>query len=191
MIGLGGGSLAKFFHRRLHATRVRVVELDRRIVDTARAHFALPPDDAWLAVEVGDGAHALTPECCDVLVVDAFHDEHQVAQLTRVEFYDAAFLALSEPGALVVNFMNDDPGFDRSLRRIERAFGGAVLALPALYDPNLIVFAFRGAPARLQWDALKKRAAALESRLGLPFARYVSRLRAMNSCTSEALIIHS
>jgi len=42
MIGLGGGSLAKFFHRRLRATRVRVIELDERIVVTARTHFALP-----------------------------------------------------------------------------------------------------------------------------------------------------
>ena len=34
MIGLGGGSLAKFFHKHLRETRVRVVELDPRIVDT-------------------------------------------------------------------------------------------------------------------------------------------------------------
>src|SRR5438105_8308531 len=56
MIGLGGGSLAKFFHRRLRATRLRVVELDARIVAAARAHFALPANDARLAVEIGDGA---------------------------------------------------------------------------------------------------------------------------------------
>src|SRR5918992_4269746 len=42
MIGLGGGSLAKFFYKRLKRTHVRVVELDARIVSTARAHFALP-----------------------------------------------------------------------------------------------------------------------------------------------------
>ena len=42
MIGLGGGSLAKFFHRYLRKTRVRVVELDPRIVSAARSQFALP-----------------------------------------------------------------------------------------------------------------------------------------------------
>src|SRR5688500_19187031 len=51
MIGLGGGSLAKFFHRRLRATRVRVVELDARIVQVSRAQFSLPPDDARPPVE--------------------------------------------------------------------------------------------------------------------------------------------
>ncbi|HUR41459.1 MAG TPA: fused MFS/spermidine synthase [Verrucomicrobiae bacterium] len=189
MIGLGGGSLAKFFHRNLRKTSVRVVELDPGVVAAARTHFALPPDDARLTVEIGDGAQALFPECCDVLVIDAYHDELHVPELAAAEFYDAAFLALREPGALVINFMNDDPKFDQYLQRLERAFGGAVLALPAVYDPNILVFAFRGAPASIAWSALRSRAEKLEARYGLPFTRYVSRLRAMNRATAEELMI--
>jgi spermidine synthase len=189
MIGLGGGSLAKFFYRRLRSTRVRVVELDARVVAAAREHFALPPDSTRLKVEVGDGAEALEPECCDVLIVDAFDDELHVPRLASREFYDGAFLALAGPGALVVNFMNDDPKLDLTLERLERAFGGAVLALPALYDPNILVFALKGAPPRIAWSSLRERAAELESRFGLPFTRYVSRLRLMNPCTAAELII--
>jgi spermidine synthase len=189
MIGLGGGSLAKFFYRRLRATRVRVVELDERVVSAARTQFALPADDARLAVEIGDGADALSPECCDVLVVDAYHDEEHVQKLATAQFYDAAYLALAEPGALVVNFMDDDPKFDQYMRRLEGSFGGAVLAMKALYDPNIVVLALKGLPARVEWDFLRRRAAQLESRLDLPFTRYVSRLRAMNPCTSDELII--
>ena len=190
MIGLGGGSLAKFFHRRLRSTKVRVVELDPRVLAAARAHFALPPDDERLVVEIGDGAEALYPECCDLLVVDAFDDELHVPKLASSEFYDAAFLALREPGALVVNFMDDDPKFDQHLQRLERAFGGAVLAMPALYDPNLLVFAFRGAPPAMAWSTLRSRAERLEARYELPFTRYVSKLRAMNRSTPQALAIH-
>ncbi|HUQ25185.1 MAG TPA: spermidine synthase [Burkholderiales bacterium] len=189
MIGLGGGSLAKFFHRNLRKTAVRVVELDGDVVAAARQHFALPADDARLSVEIGDGVEALAPECCDVLVLDAFQDELHVPRLASAEFYDGAFLALTEPGALVVNFMNDDPKFDLTLQRLERAFGGAVLAMPALYDPNILVFALKGAPERVEWAVLRTRAESLETRLGLPFNRYVSRLRAMNRCTAEELII--
>jgi len=190
MIGLGGGSLAKFFHRRLRSTKVRVVELDARVLAAARAHFALPPDDERLLVEIGDGAEALYPECCDLLVVDAFDDEVHVPKLASSEFYDAAFLALREPGALVVNFMDDDPKFDQHLQRLERAFGGAVLAMPALYDPNILAFAFRGAPPSVAWATLRARAEKLEARYELPFTRYVSKLRAMNRCTPQALVIH-
>ncbi|MEX2242006.1 MAG: hypothetical protein WD775_15130 [Burkholderiales bacterium] len=63
-IGLGGGSLVKFFWRRLPWMKTRVVELDPRVVQVARAQFHLPADDARLAVEIGDGADALAPECC-------------------------------------------------------------------------------------------------------------------------------
>jgi spermidine synthase len=112
-----------------------------------------------------------------------------VPRLASREFYDGAFLALKEPGALVVNFMDDDPKFDLTLERLELAFGGAVVVMPALYDPNIIAFALKGAPPRVPWHSLRERAARLESRLKLPFARYVSRLRAMNPCTAAELII--
>ena len=190
MIGLGGGSLAKFFHRRLRSTRVRVVELDPRVVATARTHFALPPDDERLSVEIGDGAEALAPECCDVLVVDAYHDELHVPELASAEFYDAAYLALAPRGALVVNFMDDDPMFDRYLQRLEAAFGGAVLAMRALYDPNILAFALKGMPRRVEWDELRRRAAQLESRLELPFPKYLKRLRSMNRSRGRELVVH-
>ena len=78
---------------------------------------------------------------------------------------------------MVMNFMDDDPKFDQYLQRLERAFGGAVLAMPALYDPNILVFAFRGAPPRIDWRTLRERAEKLEARYGMPFTRYVPRLR--------------
>ena len=189
MIGLGGGSLAKFFYRNLRKTSVRVVELDAAVLAAARRHFALPADDARLSVEIGDGVEALAPECCDVLMLDAFEDELHVPRLASREFYDGAFLALAEPGALVVNFMNDDPKFDLTLQRLERAFGGAVLAMPALYDPNILVFALKGVPARVAWSALHENAESLQTRYGLPFTRYVNRLRDMNRCTAGELIL--
>ena len=188
MIGLGGGSLAKFFLRNLKKTRLRVVELDARIVAAAHDHFALPKD---FEVEIGDGAEALTPECCDLLIVDAFEDEVHVPRLASSEFYDGAFLALTEPGALVVNFMDDDSKLDQTLQRLERAFGGAVLALPALYDPNIIAIALKGFCKAIAWSELRARAEKLESRIGLPFTRYVPRLRAMNRWTATDLIISS
>jgi len=189
MIGLGGGSLAKFFYKKLRTTSTRVVELDAAVVAAARQHFALPPDDARFSVEIGDGVEALSPECCDVLVLDAFEDELHVPRLSSGEFYDGAWLALAEPGALVVNFMNDDPKLDQTLVRLERAFGGAVICMPALYDPNILAFAFKGVASAISWTALRRRAEQLESRLGLPFTRYLSRLRAMNRWNAAELII--
>ena len=189
MIGLGGGSLAKFLHRELRHLRVRAVEIDSRVVGAARAHFHLPPDDARLSIEVGCGADALAPECCDLLIVDGFLDETVPESLASPAFFDAAWIALEEPGVLVMNLMDSDPRFDETLQHVEAAFGGAVLCMPALRDPNVLVFALKGAPPRIEWQVLRERAAALEARLGLPFARYVNALRTMNPHSGEELFV--
>jgi spermidine synthase len=191
MIGLGGGSLAKFFHRRLPALRTHVVEYDERVIATAHALFHVPANDPRLTIEHGDGVEALAPECCDLLVVDGFEDEATPAAMVSQAFFDAAWCALEEPGALVVNFMDDDPNFDRNLQRIERAFGGAVLAFQSLRDPNYVVIGLKGAPPRIGWRELRARAGVLEHKYGLPFPRYVERLRTMNRWTVDELLIAS
>jgi spermidine synthase len=189
MIGLGGGSLAKFFHRRLARLHTHVVEYDERVIATARALFHVPADDARIEIEHGDGVQALAPECCDLLVVDGYEDEATPSAMVSQAFFDAAWFALGEPGALVMNIMDDDKDFDRHLQRIERAFGGAVLAFKALRDPNIVVIALKGAPREIAWRELQARSATLEKKYGLPFRRYVERLRTMNDWSSEALRI--
>ena len=189
MIGLGGGSLAKFFHRQLPKLRTHVVEYDERVIATARALFHVPADDARLAIEHGDGVEALAPECCDLLVVDGFEDESTSPALVSQAFFDAAWCALEEPGVLVMNVMDDDKDFDRHLQRMERAFGGAVLAFRSLRDPNIVVLGLKGAPLEIEWRELRDRANALERKYGLPFPRYVERLRSMNRWTSRQLLV--
>ncbi|MDW8469084.1 MAG: fused MFS/spermidine synthase [Burkholderiales bacterium] len=189
MVGLGGGSLAKFLHRHFPRLSLRVRERDERVIAAARAFFHVPADDARFSVEHGDGCEALEPECCDLLVVDGFEDETTPAALVSQAFFDAAWLALEEPGVLVMNFMDDDRHLDRHLERLERAFGGAVLALPALADPNIVALALKGAPARIEWRELRERAKRLEARYRLPFARFVERLRRMNRSDAHALVV--
>ena len=189
MIGLGGGSLAKFFHRRFAGLRTHVVEYDERVIATARALFHVPADDARLSIEHGDGVEALAPECCDLLVVDGFEDEATPAAMVSQAFFDAAWCALEEPGALVVTFMDDDPDFDRHLQRIEHAFGGAVIAFQSLRDPNIVVIGLKGAQAAIAWRELRSRAVALERSYGLPFPRYVERLRTLNRWTVDELLV--
>jgi spermidine synthase len=191
MIGLGGGSLAKFFHRRINGLRTHVLEYDERVIATARALFHVPADDARLIVEHGDGVQALSPECCDLLVVDGYEDEVTPAAMVSQAFFHAAWWTLEEPGALVMNFMDDDPNFDRNLQRVERAFGGAVIAFQALRDPNIVVIALKGAPLEIEWRELRARAVALERKYGLPFPRYVERLRKLNRWNVDELLIAS
>ena len=53
MIGLGGGSLAKFCHRHLPRARIQVVEINPHVI-SLRDEFHVPPDDERFRVIHGD-----------------------------------------------------------------------------------------------------------------------------------------
>ncbi len=191
MIGLGGGSLAKFLYYRLPQSRLRVVEISAEVVKVARSHFLLPADDDRLTVEIGEGAHYLSSsrEQVDAMFIDAYDGRSLAASLTTDVFYSAARAALNGAGVLVMNLWSNDWAFDRNLQRIERAFDNRCICLPAERPGNVIALAFAAVPQSLRWCELAKAAIALQERLGLPFPQFVAGLRKMNRHDSEGICI--
>ena len=191
MIGLGGGSIARFAHARLPRTRVTVVEINPEVVAAARSFFGLPPDEGRVKVLVADGAAYVpaSPAAYDVLLLDAFEDGRSVRQLATQGFYDACRDALRPDGILVVNFIADEPRFGAYLARLERAFGGKVLCLPAEDRVNMIVLGFRGRATRIAVAPLKRTARELKRRYDLPFDRFVRDLVEHNPGTAAHLAL--
>lgn len=176
MIGLGGGSIAKYIHERMPSARTTVVEIRREVVAAARAFFSLPEDSSRLEVIVGDGARYVPehPECTDVLLLDGFENGRQPSVLCSQAFYDAAFRCLRPGGILVVNFMAFDRKLDALCARLEKSSGGRVMQLEAADRVNIIALALRNGPSRVSIRELRERAVALKGRLGLPFDKMVS-----------------
>ena len=179
MIGLGGGSLAKFVYHRLHRTQTIVIEVNPVVVVTARNYFFVPPDDERLQVLIAEGSEYIAshPASTDVLMVDGFDDGCQVASLCTQDFYNHARAVLKRNGVLVVNLLSRDRRFQNYMRRIESSFSGYVSTLAADPHGNLIAFAFRQNPGRRVWEDLPKRAKKLESEFALPFTEFVKKLQ--------------
>ncbi len=178
MIGLGGGSLAKFCHRHLRFATITVVENNPQVI-ALRREFAVPHDDERLSVLANDGAlHLATaaPACIDVLLVDGFDRDGQPPQLCSPDFYDACFRALAPGGLLVVNLHIDHPDHEVFLRRIATRFEGNLLEVMAGERANGIVFAGRGRPVTLEalqsqdWSNVLDETAARQ--LGFEFAQF-------------------
>jgi spermidine synthase len=179
MVGLGGGSMARFLHRAYPQSRVTAVEVNPEVVSAARRYFDLPADGPRFAAVLDDGAAfvAAHPGEADVLLMDAFDDGSQVPELCSPAFYAAAHAALREPGVLVQNFMSDDDRVDLYAGRIAEAFGRPVVLMPAADRVNTIAIAFKGGPHRMKWSTLEARAAALEDAHDLPADHYLAMLR--------------
>lgn len=169
MIGLGGGSLAKFIRRQRPQTQITAVEIDPRVIAAARSHFELPPDDDTLSVVETDGALYVRqhPGSADVVLLDGFDAGNQVEALATQTFYAACRRVLRPGGVLVVNLWGRDREFTEYFARLTRAFDGEVGWISVQNKTNVIVFAFSepGAPARL--EAVQPRLADLSKRYGL------------------------
>lgn len=179
MIGLGGGSLAKFVYHYLPETRVTVVEPYRQVIMAAREYFHVPQDDARFVIVEADGAGYIASEAAgaDVIMVDGFDDGDQVESLCSQDFYDHAQQALNRNGMLVVNLLSRDRQLKTLLQRIENSFDGHIIAMMAEIRGNLIVFAFRNNPGKLSWKSIHKHAQKLETAYPLPFREFVTKLR--------------
>ena len=189
MVGLGAGSMARFVHERLPATRVTVAEINPGVVTVARKYFQFPQEDERLAIVIGEGAEevARRPASCDVLAVDGFVNGRVAKSLCTRSFYGSAFAALRPRGVMVANFMADDARLERHCARIEHAFGRAPVLLLAEEQDNLIAFAAKGGPSRLAWAQLKARARDARERLGLALGDSLAALKQRNPGTARYL----
>jgi len=182
MIGLGGGSLAKFIHRRLPRARVTAVEINAQVLIAARTMFGVPRDGKRFTALLGDGAkvvRTLEPASYDIVLLDAYCGGRQVPAITRRAFYERVRGVLRPGGVLVVNCIADQPELRGYLDNLCRAFGGRVWAVPTPPDDNLVVFALGPSVEEPTMESLRPRAVDWQARLSLPFRRWVRDLRAV------------
>lgn len=149
MVGLGGGSLAKFCYQHLPSTRIDVFEINPHVI-ALRDAFAVPADDHRFTVLQGDGANWVQQYDAefDALLVDGYDINGLPKPLTTEMFYDACFNALAPGGMMVCNFHASHPEYPTYLGRIKKRFEGSVIEVGDTSYAHRIVFACRG-------DALK------------------------------------
>jgi spermidine synthase len=173
LIGLGGGSLAKFIHRHLPDTRLTALEVNGEVVDAARAFFLLPPDDERLSVRVVDG-----------------YDARRIVEALASEAFYRACLDMLRPGGVAVfNLWGSDQSFPVYFERLGRVFGERLLRLPSERKGNIIVFAFPAPGPDLSFATLTRLAQRLGAGLGLEMEDFLARMRNWNTVSASAFLL--
>jgi spermidine synthase len=177
LLGLGGGSLAKFCYRRLPGAAITAVEVNPDVI-ALREAFRIPPDDARFRVICANGADyvACLGQSQDVILADACDREGIAPELDAMEFYEAAHRCLSDGGVFVANVCGDPNGCAAHIANIRAVFGDEFMTLQVRPDGNLILFAFKETRPEIDWLQLEATAANLKRKLGLDFPRYVRRI---------------
>lgn len=145
MIGLGGGSLAKYCLRHIPDAHFTAVEINPHVIDL-RDKFGIPPDSPDFQVICADGAAYVRnrSEPIDVLLVDGFDRDGQPGQLGSTEFYGHCHGKLRDGGVLVVNLLTADAQRETYTARIRECFDDQVVVVEAEEFGNKIAFACKG-----------------------------------------------
>jgi spermidine synthase len=178
LLGLGGGSLAKFCYANFPAASLTAVEVNRDVI-ALRDAFGIPADDDRFRVVNADGAAYVSnlTRCKDVILADACDRSGLAAELDSVDFYRKARRNLSADGVFVINLCGDKSSIAAYLAKLCYAFEDEVLSLRVQNDSNLIVFGFSGRHDDLRWDRIEAGAAELKRQFRLDFPRYARRIR--------------
>lgn len=144
MLGLGGGSLAKYCYRHLPGTTLDAVEINPDVI-ALRDVFRIPADDARFRVVCADGADHLerADVRTDVILHDAFVADGRRGRCTGGIFLDMCRARLSESGVLAINFMDDDPALPEHLEQLRSVFGSSYALVPCGDDNNFVAFAWK------------------------------------------------
>ena len=146
MVGLGGGSQAKFCHRHLPDARVEVAENNPHVV-ALRRRFRIPRDDARLQVFLADGARFVQERRgrYDILLLDGYDETGIPAALSSQRFYDDCRGALAPGGVLASNLYATD--FAAHVDKLQCSFGRErVWVLEEPRQSNRVAFAWTGDP---------------------------------------------
>lgn len=177
LIGLGGGSLIKFCHRRMPGTHLTAVELDPDVI-AFRDAFLVPPDDERLQILQADGAEYIANayKGIDVLLVDAFDRTGFAPSLANREFFDHAFAKLAGNGVLVINLAGEKDSYEGLIGEAMHVFDDQVIVISVPDDGNHVLYAFKERYFEPRWRWLHNYAKELRAKFGLDFPAFVQKM---------------
>ncbi|MGR9036696.1 MAG: spermine/spermidine synthase domain-containing protein [Gammaproteobacteria bacterium] len=189
IIGLGGGSLAKFLLHQFPECRLCVVEYRKSVVKIARSHFGLP-FDTRLKIIIGDGGSYIRRqtetlrEKYGILFIDAFGDDGMSPSISNIAFFDACKTLLKPDGILIINLWDTDKAFYAACREwLNRAFNSKIFFLPVSGKGNIIGFAFNDGAPLYRLSELRTRAGLLEQRYQIEFTKFLKDICRRNAAT--------
>ncbi len=184
MIGLGGGSLARFLLHHYPVLEIDCVESRTSVVELARRYFGLP-QDARMTIHIGDGTQYVKncrDRSYDLILIDAFDSSGVHPSVCEKEFHAACHRILGSGGVLSMNlWATPNASLKTVLGNLERGFAGQVLRLPVEQRANLIALGLEQSYTRHELKALREPARKLEQRLALNLPKQLRSLIHYNS----------
>lgn len=178
MIGLGGGSLAKYCYRKLPTTRITVVELDGDVI-ALRDKFFIPDNDDHFQVIHADAVDYLATmtQKVDIIVHDGFDADGLEPSLCTEAFYRHCYNGLNDGGVLVSNIWGMADELVSVMNRLYAVFDRKLWWCDASGSFNRIVYSCKGAGEAMFQSTLSQHAVQLDVHHHFSFSGVADRLQ--------------
>jgi len=145
LIGMGGGSLAKYCLKHLPDAHFTAIEVNEKVI-ALRNKFRIPSDSDQFKVLHANGAdYVANPgEQVDVLLIDGFNEQGHPESLCSENFYTDCYEKLCDDGVVAVNLLASDPEHGTYISRLCNSFGNKVVVVDVENTTNKIAFAYKG-----------------------------------------------
>lgn len=186
MIGLGGGSLAKYCHHYLPRASILVLENNPKVI-ALKAKFHVPENSSHFKVLETDGAAYLqdTEEAFDVLLVDGHNKLGQATQLCSEDFYASCLACLKPGGLLLINFSGMADLNQVYQKRIDRVFAYPSVLVTEDDQMNQILFVSNDPSLSIPAEDLLRRSTALSKKHDIHLARTAQNFLAQRKLDSR------
>ena len=176
-IGLGGGTMPKFFYRLFAKAKLTVLELNPKVIQIAKHFFKLPSSKRFNILQ-GDGIQYIKKidKKYDLLISDAFEDYGLPEEFCTISYFESCRNVLSEKGVFMINLFGSDPKTPLYRDRVNLVFDQQVLYMESSKPGNVIVFAFNEKNVEYSIDILRQKIKSLEINYDLDLMLYFSRL---------------
>lgn len=195
LIGLGGGSLAKFILHHFPQCNVDAVDHRELVVKVAHGYFQLP-EDPRLHIHVMDGAQFVQRQAVtaagryDLILIDAYNHAGMDDHMGEGSFLHACRALLSVGGLLAINLWGrDQPRYGQTRRSLHSCFGTRPLLLPSEGTTNIIALALHRVNHKRALKIAETRAKALEHETGLELLRFSRMLRKQNGFLRNRVLL--
>lgn len=181
LIGLGGGSLAKYLLQNFPKCRLEVVEYRKVVTEVAYDYFNLPYDNR-LNVVIDDGSRYvkerenLQREFYNLIMLDVFDSQGIAQEICSFEFFVSCQKMLKKDGILIINLWNTNEQFKQLVSWLGNLFNAKLLFLPVDGVVNVNGLFFHEQTPIYSRRELQRRAITLEKTYGLPFKQFLKDL---------------
>lgn len=164
-VGLGGGSIPKFFLHHYPECNVDVVEIREKVVDLAHSYFHLPQERRLniFICDIKEYLRTVRANTYDIIVLDAFDKEGMSDSIMGFSFMNACKSRLNENGVLIVNLWSEpQQTYKKMMYNIFKCFKTQAMILPVSERSNHIAIGINQPNRKYQDHLVQKKSHQLE-----------------------------